>query len=87
MASCGQCGKEVGCGCNLVGGKCMSCYNASLPLDAPKVSRATRKVIKYSEPNAKPLTEFDTILKSPTFTKEEKIRRINEILEKARLQL
>lgn len=88
MASCGQCGKEVGCGCNLINGQCMTCYNATLPLDAPKLSRASRKqIVKFSQPDAKPVNEFEEILRIPNITKQEKLRRINEILEKARQQL
>jgi hypothetical protein len=85
MASCGQCGKDVGCGCNLVNGSCLKCYNASLPIAAPKLSKASRKqIVQFSQPNAKPVTEFEQILQAPNMTKQEKIRRINEILEKAR---
>jgi hypothetical protein len=88
MASCGKCGRDVGCGCNLIDGVCMSCYNATLPQDSPTVSRATRKqIVSYSQPDAKPITEFEQILNTPNITKQEKIRRINDILEKARLQL
>jgi hypothetical protein len=88
MASCSQCGKDVGCGCNLINGQCMSCYNAALPLEAPRVNKATRKkIVKFSQPDAQPVTEFEQILQTPNITKQEKIRRINEILEKARQQL
>lgn len=88
MASCGQCGREVGCPCNLIGAKCMKCYNESLPVEAPRVNRATRKkIVKFSKADAQPVTEFTTILQTPGISKQEKVRRINEILEKARQQL
>lgn len=85
MASCSKCGREVGCGCNLIEGQCMTCYNSTLSSSTP-VSRATRKVVNYSTPDAQPVTGFTEILNTPTLTKQEKIRRINEILEKAQQQ-
>ena len=42
----------------------------------------TRKVFKQL-PNAPPNTEFEVILNTPGLTREEKLRRINDILEKA----
>lgn len=30
MAKCGECGADVGCGCNLNKGKCPSCYSRYL---------------------------------------------------------
>lgn len=91
MAHCSQCGKDVGCGCNLISGSCATCYSKTLnteegaTLEAPK-KRAKR--VKYNnKTEPPPNTEFEIILRTQGLSKEEKIRRINDILEKARQQI
>lgn len=87
MANCSQCGKDVGCGCNLVGGFCMTCYSKSLSdegLVTQKQKKSSGRIIYYNSDNNQPNTEFETILKTSGLSKEEKIKRINDILEKAR---
>lgn len=92
MAHCNQCGRDVGCGCNLIDGACTTCYNKSLDNNAvdfqPLKKKSTNRV-RYKKPKTDPPpnTEFEEILKIKTLSKEEKIRRINDILEKARLAL
>jgi hypothetical protein len=88
MAHCNQCGRDVGCGCNLINGACGACYNKAVTsgeVEALSTKRSTKRVI-YKKPTTSdvPNTEFETILNTQTLTKEEKIRRINDILEKAR---
>src|SRR5690242_12414343 len=93
MANCANCGIEVGCSCNLHGGGlCTSCYsNRSIDTVDPKVGnkkKATKRVV-YSKPDrpVPPNTEFTEILKNKAIPREEKIKRINDILEKARKQI
>lgn len=91
MAHCNQCGKDVGCGCNLINGACAACYNKSLDssaVDYQPLKKSTGRV-RYKKPQVDPPpnTEFEEILKIKTLSKEEKIRRINDILERARLAL
>jgi hypothetical protein len=89
MAHCSQCGKDVGCGCNLVegSGMCISCFSSNLPQSSQPtafVKKSTKKVV-YSNPvSPQPNTEFDIILNNKGLSKEEKIKRINDTLEKAR---
>ena len=75
MASCVNCKKQVGCPCNLIDGLCANCYsnNSTNPVQ--------RKVFKTQEYKA-PDNDVVQILQSG-FTKEEKLRRINEILANA----
>ena len=90
MAHCSQCGKDVGCGCNLVHGSCMSCYNKSLNGDNPQPTqqrKSSKRIVYKNDPQAPPNTEFTEILKSQKLSREDKLRRINEILEKAREQI
>ncbi len=91
MASCNQCRSEVGCSCNLISGVCLMCYNRSLDVNAvnyqPLIKKSTKRVRYINESVNPPNTEFEVILKTPSISKEEKIRRINDILEKARLDL
>jgi hypothetical protein len=83
MASCSSCSKDVGCGCNLIGGLCTTCYGTNLT-PGTEIKRRTSRVI-YSQPgDPLPNTEFEIILKTQGLSKEEKIKRINDILEKAR---
>lgn len=87
MASCSKCGKGVGCGCNLIEGLCPSCYSAKVAGNQTLTQAKSTERIRYdntSEPPAN--TEFDAILNIQNISKEEKIRRINEILEKAKEQ-
>ena len=84
MASCSKCGKGVGCSCNLIEGLCPSCYSAKVNGDQPTtLTKSTQRIVyNNSEPPAN--TEFDIILNTKSLSKEEKLRRINDILEKAR---
>lgn len=89
MASCSKCGKNVGCACNLAQGMCLQCYNANMNVSpATTVGKSTySSPVQYSQPDAKPITEFEQILQTPGISKQEKIRRINEILEKAKQKI
>lgn len=42
MARCSKCGKEVGCGCNLINGKCSECRNKEAN-EAPKPRKTVKK--------------------------------------------
>ena len=88
MASCGKCNKDVGCGCNLVTGMCVSCYSKYVADGGtPYSSKITKtRSVRYTAPpkEAPPLTEFESILKSEGMSREEKLKRINDILEQAR---
>lgn len=85
MANCNSCSKDVGCGCNLINGLCVGCYSKAQQEGQPLLPnrKKARHVAPKKEPA--PLTEFETILKQQGLSKEEKIRRINNILEQARL--
>ncbi len=86
MARCGKCGKEVGCGCNLIDGSCHTCYSQALPTEQqPIVAKSTKRIVYNQTPSAPPEpNEFEKILKTKGLSKDEKIKRINDILEKAR---
>jgi hypothetical protein len=91
MASCRKCGKGVGCSCNLIEGYCPSCYNtnAITPSITTNIKRTiSTNLIQYSQPDA-PATssEFEDIVNTPNISKAEKIRRINEILERAKQKI
>jgi NMD protein affecting ribosome stability and mRNA decay len=87
MVSCSKCGKGVGCGCNLIDGLCTSCYSAKVTNNQTTIQTRSTERIRYDNtPEPPPNTEFDTILNIQSISKEEKIRRINEILEKAKEQ-
>ena len=79
MASCSSCGTDVGCGCNLINGKCPTCYG--------KLSISERTVvINIPPPTTPPVSpEFELILNMKQLSKEEKLKRINDILEAGRL--
>lgn len=47
MASCKQCGKQVGCACNLINGKCRECHNAGPKEIKPK---KVENIIKVGVP-------------------------------------
>lgn len=85
MAKCVQCSAEMGCSCNLINGFCARCYNLNLENtgQAPAKRKTGRVVYEQNSLNTVPNTEFNVILKSTGMSKEEKLRRINEILEKA----
>lgn len=91
MAHCSQCGKDVGCGCNLISGSCATCYSKNVnstenvTLEVPKKRTKRIKYNNTTEPS--PNTEFEKILRTESLSKLEKIRRINDILEKARQQI
>lgn len=80
MAKCSGCGRGVGCSCNLIGGLCTKCYANTGYGQA--VTTSTRINATSSEPNS----EFNDILNTTGISREEKLRRINEILERARLE-
>lgn len=87
MASCSKCGKGVGCSCNLIEGLCPTCYSAKATNNQTTIqTRSTERVVYSNTPEPPPNTEFDAILGIQNISKEEKIRRINEILEKAKKQ-
>lgn len=80
MAKCSKCGRDVGCSCNLIGGSCHKCVS--------DVGYTSTQTLVYQQPDdAKPVSEFTTILNTPNISKEEKLRRINEILERARQEI
>lgn len=81
MASCSSCKVDVGCGCNLNDdGMCTTCLGKQSTI----TTRSTSVPLQMnSQPPASP--EFVNILKQPGLTKEEKLKRINDILEAARL--
>lgn len=83
MANCNQCGRDVGCGCNLVNGMCLGCI-AKNENNSPLTPNRKRPRYTASKAEAPPLVGFEGILKTQNISKEEKIRRINEILEQAR---
>ena len=89
MAHCSKCGRDVGCGCNLISGLCAKCYSETLdyvndtPQNKVKAVKSKRVIYKKPEPNQRPTSEFSDILKTPGISREEKLKRINEILEKA----
>lgn len=89
MATCSKCGKSVGCGCNLISGKCHVCFNETVSgiqsTEGEPKKKQTRRIV-YPQPTVttEPNTEFEKILKVKGISKEEKIKRINDILEKAK---
>ena len=90
MAHCSQCGKDVGCGCNLINGSCATCYSktanaADVTSGTPK--KRTKRIKYDNKTEPPPNTEFEVILRTQGLSKEEKIKRINDILEKAREQI
>jgi hypothetical protein len=90
MANCSRCGKEVGCACNLISGSCHSCYNKNLDKDDAQSivkKKSSKRIVYKNDPQAPPNTEFTEILKTQGLSRQEKLKRINDILEKARQQL
>jgi len=83
MAKCSKCGKEVGCGCNLITGSCHTCYNKQVSLTSVGLTETQAQSLQLPVvQNPPPNTEFDKILKTQGLSKEEKLKRINDILEK-----
>ncbi len=80
MAKCSKCGKEVGCACNLISGSCHTCYNQDVTLTSAQAQALQVSLPKLQNPP--PNTEFDSILNTKGLSKEEKLKRINDILEK-----
>lgn len=80
MASCSSCGTNVGCGCNLISGKCGACYGKSVSSDNTNQTFNVPTIPSTVPAN----TEFNVILSTKGLSKEEKLKRINDILEKAR---
>ena len=87
MSQCTECSKEVGCACNLVSGYCLPCYNKSIQDGGEPISKQTARVVYKNLPDAPANLEFVNILKDPSLTREEKLKRINDILEKAQQKL
>lgn len=83
MAICSVCGKEVGCGCNLTSGKCHTCIGQTIETTS-LLTKNTKRVVYSNPTNTLPNTEFEKILLTTELSKAEKLRRINEILEKAK---
>jgi hypothetical protein len=79
MASCSSCGTNVGCGCNLTDGMCVTCYGKQ----SSTTTRSTNVTLQTIQPSGSP--EFVNILNQVGLTQEEKLKRINDILEAARL--
>lgn len=69
MAFCSTCNKDVGCSCKLIGGQCLSCIQVNS--NPPTINQ-----INYNPGN-----NFIDIVNSGYLTKDEKLRKINEILE------
>lgn len=74
MATCKKCGASYGCSCNLIDGFCHTCYNHNISTPSPPL---------VPEPQHDS-TEFERILKTEGLSKEEKLKRINAILENAK---
>jgi hypothetical protein len=82
MASCKSCGSEVGCGCNLIDGLCTACYGKQ-DIHHSSVKTKMKKIVYPQSDPVQETGEFVNILNTKSISKEEKIRRINEILTKA----
>ncbi len=82
--NCSKCGKDVGCGCNLVNGACLNCYGKEVERN-PDFRKTTSKVKQHKQPpsSPEPNNEFVNILRTQGISKEEKLKRINKILEDA----
>ena len=83
MAQCSNCGKSVGCSCSLIGGLCTVCYSEGIQNNTDIVKKTTSRKVFKQLPDAPPNTEFELILNTSGLTRDEKLRRINDILEKA----
>lgn len=85
MANCSTCKRDVGCSCNLQHGQCLSCYSKSLATsDSSSTTLVRTRTVTFSDPNAEPVSGFNEIINDTSITQEEKLRRINEILEQAK---
>ena len=82
MAKCVKCGKEVGCACNLITGSCHTCYNKQVSLTDSQAQALQVKIPSPATYSPPPNTEFEKILNTQGLSKEEKLKRINDILEK-----
>lgn len=71
MTSCNKCGKQASCSCQFIQGMCVDCYYKDSVV--PVVTNLS------STDNS----GFSPILNNISITTEEKLRRINEILQKA----
>lgn len=92
MAACSQCGTNVGCACHLIAGVCMTCYNKNLGTNGDGEQtlfqkKRPKKVIHFPSIETPPNTEFTEILQNTALSREEKLKRINNILEKARIDI
>jgi hypothetical protein len=84
MASCSSCGRDVGCGCNLSNGLCLTCLAKDRVDDGTPLKKSTKRIVYNNTVEPLPKTEFESILSIKGISREEKLRRINEILEKAK---
>lgn len=89
MAKCSKCEREVGCACNLIDNKCMKCYSdfasrngLSIEVDLKKSKK--RKLEKIQEEKSAVESPLKQILQTKGISREEKLRRINEIIENSR---
>lgn len=80
MANCSKCGLQVSCGCSLIEGACSTCYMQS---NQQSPSHPFVQVNLQGVNAPQPVT-FEAILNEGTLSKEEKLKRINDIIEKAR---
>lgn len=87
MANCSKCGRDVGCGCNLIDSKCMSCYNEGLDHSAPQMAVTARKIYNLTLTEPTPQTEFEVILNTQGLSKDEKLKRINDIIQNSKTQI
>lgn len=82
MARCTKCNRDVGCGCNLSNGLCSNCISTVITEEISTLKKTVQRV-KYPKPEAQPNTEFDEILNIQGLSKDEKLKRINDIITKA----
>ena len=78
MANCSNCKVDVGCPCNLHNTLCVSCYSKGITPPA-RSSKIINQIV--STENERPITVFTMILGNKELTREEKLNRINKILE------
>lgn len=83
MAKCSTCRREVGCSCNLIQGQCAKCF-AESGYGGGTITYSTQTVTQTT--SDQPNMEFENILNTQGISQEEKLRRINAILEQARLE-
>lgn len=83
MARCGTCNRDVGCGCNLINGVCASCYSEGIQeLPQADKKKSHRKIVYPKPLIPEGNTDITQILKMKALSREEKLKRINDILER-----